>query len=381
MDVVLEMEKRGSRSGAPSEEIIVVNSSLVLTGGQLGLDGKPMAVTLVNRLGDCNFGLSDCQGRIDGVLKELRTKVPGCEDRIAELQIAKTKLAQDVEVADSSAITATKRVGDDAQATTTNMVGELDSRLSAKVADLLAQLQHSDEEESTLALIGLRLATVAAAVGCVRSSKLAACRNECTLLGHRHQMASAIRACGMLGSTNKDLPFPAQTCSGQGETRKLLADELTALCERLDQELSLVRSEMAESMERAAGDIRAEMQKLSASLSANIAESQRQSLDNASGLKAYREHTDAVLQREQKARTLEEERVKVAEANGLGPTQPPLSEADIWMRLDRLSELVQVMEEVRVTTGEMDHKITQAADVGLLGSDASVGRSSSDFFL
>ena len=31
------------------------------------------------------------------------------------------------------------------QATTTNMVGELDSRLSAKVADLLAQLQHSDE--------------------------------------------------------------------------------------------------------------------------------------------------------------------------------------------------------------------------------------------
>ena len=41
----------------------------------------------------------------------------------------------------------------------------------------------------------------------------------------------------------------------------------------------------------------------------------------------------------------------------------------------------KVMEEVRVTTGEMDHKITQAADVGLLGSDASVGRSSSDFFL
>eukprot|EP00439_Symbiodinium_sp_Y106_P035170 s1914_g4.t1 len=36
MDVVLEMEKRGSRSGTPSEEIIVVNS------GQLGLDGKPM---------------------------------------------------------------------------------------------------------------------------------------------------------------------------------------------------------------------------------------------------------------------------------------------------------------------------------------------------
>ena len=32
------------------------------------------------------------------------------------------------------------------QATTTNMVGELDSRLSAKVADLLAQLQHSDED-------------------------------------------------------------------------------------------------------------------------------------------------------------------------------------------------------------------------------------------
>eukprot|EP00439_Symbiodinium_sp_Y106_P056246 s1914_g7.t2 len=245
---------------------------------------KPVLVTLE----EFEELKTQLQGRIDGVLKELRTKVPGCEDRIAELQIAKTKLAQDVEVA----ITATKRVGDDAQATTTNMVGELDSRLSAKVADLLAQLQHSDE------------------------------------------------------ALTRDLT------TSEGETRKLLADELTALCERLDQELSLVRREMAESMQRAAGDIRAEMQKLSASLSANIAESQQQSLDNASGLKAYREHTDAVLHREQKARTLEEERVKVAEA-------------DIWMRLDRLSELVQevgdsAMEEVRVTTGEMDHKITQA---------------------
>ncbi|CAE7515686.1 unnamed protein product [Symbiodinium sp. CCMP2456] len=288
---------------------------------------KPVLVTLE----EFEELKTQLQGRIDGVLKELRTKVPGCEDRIAELQIAKTKLAQDVEVA----ITATKRVGDDAQATTTNMVGELDSRLSAKVADLLAQLQHSDE------------------------------------------------------ALTRDLT------TSEGETRKLLADELTALCERLDQELSLVRREMAESMERAAGDIRAEMQKLSASLSANIAESQQRSLDNASGLKAYREHTDAVLHREQKARTLEEERVKVAEA-------------DIWMRLDRLSELVQeadankdllhvsaigcaihcfdssgskcfmsmepkAMEEVRVTTGEMDHKITQAANVVLLVSDASVG--------
>ena len=30
---------------------------------------------------DCNFGLSDCQGRIDGVLKELRTKAASLNDR------------------------------------------------------------------------------------------------------------------------------------------------------------------------------------------------------------------------------------------------------------------------------------------------------------
>ncbi|CAJ1441219.1 unnamed protein product [Effrenium voratum] len=148
-------------------------------------------------------------------------------------------------------------------------------------------------------------------------------------------------------------------------SRKTLSDELHVLCERLDQDFADVRSEMSESVQKCKEHFRVELQKLCELLAASIEDNKQEALrKTAEFLQAAKSRTETSLQEEQQARAAQDQRFAS-------------SEAEIWLKLERLGELIdetgqQAEEHLAASNGHLDQKFSQAftlADQRLLALD------------
>eukprot|EP00434_Breviolum_minutum_P035403 symbB.v1.2.031340.t1/scaffold3628.1/size53020/4 len=82
------------------------------------------------------------ESQIAAVSKELRSKVPVCETHIAELQVAKSELSQGLDVAKE----ATRRVAEDAQAQITSRCSTLEQTLGAQLGQMHLELRKANED-------------------------------------------------------------------------------------------------------------------------------------------------------------------------------------------------------------------------------------------
>lgn len=142
----------------------------------------------------------------------------------------------------------------------------------------------------------------------------------------------------------------------EAETRELLAEELRALCDRVDEELSALRDELEEAMKGCYDHSRAELQKLCELLVKNIEENKQEMLTSSrEAVQGAKANVQKAVEEQQQARAAEEQRFQ-------------LSEAEIWLKLERLQELIhetgqQASENLAKTSGQLDEKFSQALDV------------------
>ncbi|CAK9033236.1 unnamed protein product [Durusdinium trenchii] len=230
------------------------------------------------------------ESQIAGVQKELRAKVHACDTHIAELEVAKKELAQGLDVAKE----ATKRVAEDAQAHTTSRYDGLEQRSAAQLGQLRVELKAADEE------------------------------------------------------------LQRQLTALEAELRALVAEELKVLCDRVDEELALVREEVEEAVKGCYDHSRVELQKLCELLAKSIDENKQEMLvTTTEAVKEVKDLIQKLAEKEQQARSVEEERFQ-------------LSEAEIWLKIGRLQELIDesaTQADFLQTTREIDSKFSQAMDL------------------
>eukprot|EP00913_Durusdinium_trenchii_P032043 g30010.t1 len=128
----------------------------------------------------------------------------------------------------------------------------------------------------------------------------------------------------------------------EAELRALVAEELKVLCDRVDE----VREEVEEAVKGCYDHSRVELQKLCELLAKSIDENKQEMLE-------VKDLIQKLAEKEQQARSVEEERFQ-------------LSEAEIWLKIGRLQELIDesaTQADFLQTTREIDSKFSQAMDL------------------
>ncbi|CAE8609713.1 unnamed protein product, partial [Polarella glacialis] len=145
--------------------------------------------------------------------------------------------------------------------------------------------------------------------------------------------------------------FAEQLAETDAALKKALADELTALCGRLDQEMAADRSDVADALVQAAEVMQTGLNTLQDALTASLDELTRECNARAQATDASLAEVRQALREREKETLRHEERTQ-------------RDSVEIWLKLDRLAELVsegaeKALEDTKSASREAAEKLSE----------------------